>query len=284
MAVATAARKVGITHFKITGGEPLVRHDILDIVRRLKALEPTDLSMTTNGLMLPKLAEPLKAAGLDRLTISLDSFRNHTFQQIASRHQTYSLEDVLTGIQAAENAGFHHIKVNTVIIGGINDEQVHEIAAITLLKDWTVRFIEYMPLGNAALVEDDSVNTQTHVVSNEIIKTRIESHFGPLLATDRTAEVGVGPAIIYQIPGAAGRLGFISAMSQPFCENCNRLRLTAKGELRACLFDGGEIDLLPILEKSNNTDAIIEQMAQCIREKPLQHSSRGNRAMNQLGG
>lgn len=315
VAVAAAARAAGVTHFKLTGGEPTLRKDLVDIVRRLAALRPVDLSMTTNGLRLGQrggqLARELRDAGLDRLTVSLDSLDAEAFARI-SGDRGFTLKQVWAGLDAATAAGFEKLKLNVVVIGGVNDQEAADFAALTIDRPWTVRFIEYMPLGDSALTQS-LVGADTFTVDNNQIIQRIEAVHGPLVPIDRDTEPGVGPAQVYQIPAAVqaaltktsgmisgdghtsedvsrgttggGRLGFISAMSQPFCETCNRLRLTARGELRACLFDGGEVDLLPTLRHhAQPQDELIRLMAQCVAEKPDTHSPRGNRAMSQLGG
>lgn len=318
VAVASAARDVGVTHFKLTGGEPTLRKDLLSIVGRLAALSPVDLSMTTNGIKLGqrggRLARQLKDAGLDRLTISLDSLQPDTFARLTGR-RGFTLDQAWAGLDAAVAAGFEKLKLNVVVVGGINDHEVADFAALTEDRPWTVRFIEYMPLGDSALTDHLAVPTpgsdpeceprgasggggEAFTVDNAQIIRRIEAVHGPLLPVSRASEPGVGPAVVYQTAAAAkktssgggggsggGRLGFISAMSQPFCETCNRLRLTARGELRACLFDGGEVDLLPTLRRERVDPAALGAlMARCVAEKPDTHSPRGNRAMSQLGG
>ncbi|MEM7627364.1 MAG: GTP 3',8-cyclase MoaA [Planctomycetota bacterium] len=299
VSVAAAARGVGVTHFKLTGGEPTLRKDLLPIVERLAALSPADLSMTTNGIRLGqhggRLAHQLRDAGLDRLTISLDSLDPDTFARLTGR-RGFTLDQAWAGIDAAVAAGFEALKLNVVVVGGINDHEVADFAALTHDRPWTVRFIEYMPLGDSALT-DHAAGAETFTVDNQEIIRRIEAVHGSLLPVERDAEPGVGPAVVFRTgasagrrqPGAAGggggRLGFISAMSRPFCETCNRLRLTARGELRACLFDGGEVDLLPTLRAERvDPGALRDLMARCVAEKPETHSPRGNRAMSQLGG
>lgn len=281
VAVATAARSLGIDHFKITGGEPTIRHDLIEIVQRLAALRARDLSLTTNGLMLDELAEPLRDAGLDRLTVSLDTLQHERFTRITGgRYGKDGLKQVIKGIAAAEHAGFSHIKINVVIMGGINDDEVADFAAMTMQKPWTVRFIEYMPLGESVLADDGPA----HTVENETIAKRIAARHGELTPIQRENEAGVGPAAVFSLPGATGRIGFISAMSRPFCESCNRLRLTATGELRSCLFDGGEVSTLAALRPTADISQLQRMMKQCVSLKPDVHSNRGNRAMSQLGG
>ncbi len=284
LAVALAAKSIGVSHFKITGGEPTIRGDLVRIVEGIKSLDPDDLSMTTNGVLLPKLAKPLRRAGLDRLTISWDSMRPGVFDRLTGG-RGYSLDDLHQGIEAAQDAGFTKLKFNVVVIGGMNDGEVADFAKLTLDRPWTIRFIEYMPLGDSKLLVDGLDTANLYTVDNALVAKRIEHELGPLAPMDRMDEPGVGPANVYTLPGALGRVGFISAMSQPFCETCNRLRLTATGHLRACLFDGGEVDTLPVLNAPNpDTQQIVELMARCVSEKPDTHSGRGNRAMSQLGG
>ncbi|QQE10291.1 GTP 3',8-cyclase MoaA [Planctomycetota bacterium] len=282
--VAAAARSVGIDHFKITGGEPLVRNDVVEIVRKLKKLAPKDISLTTNGVLLQNLAQPLHDAGLDRLTISLDTLNPKRFEEIVGWKGRFQLADVIHGINAAEKAGFTNIKINVVVMAGVNDDEIGKLAGLTFSKPWTIRFIEYMPLGNSQLTQRGLQSANHYTLTNQNIIDEIEAHWGSLLKIDRNLEVGVGPAHVYQIPGAIGRLGFISAMSRPFCETCNRLRLTATGDLRACLFDGGEINILKHLNKPNTYKHIIQAMENCVGLKPDTHAKMGNRAMSQLGG
>lgn len=282
--VALAARSIGVSHFKLTGGEPTVRGDLVRIVEGIKALRPDDLSMTTNGVLLPRLAKPLKRAGLDRLTISWDSMRPEMFDRLTGG-RGYNLDDLHRGIEAAQIAGFTRLKFNVVVVGGMNDREVADFARLTLDRPWTIRFIEYMPLGDSKLLIDGLDTANLYTVDNALVAKRIERELGPLEPVDRGDEPGVGPANVFTLPGAIGRVGFISAMSQPFCETCNRLRLTATGHLRACLFDGGEVDTLPVLTNPTpDTRQIVELMARCVSEKPDTHSGRGNRAMSQLGG
>lgn len=281
IAVARAAAAVGINHFKVTGGEPTVRSDLLRIVEALAELGPADLSMTTNGLLLDQLAVPLRRAGLDRITVSCDSLLPDRFDRITGgRCGPEALDKVLRGLEAASRAGFSCIKLNVVVMGGINDDEVADFAKLTFDRPWTVRFIEYMPLGDSELAE----SFDRYAVDNAAVRACIERELGKLSPVSRSNEAGVGPAQVYRLSGAAGRIGFISAMSQPFCETCNRLRLTARGELRACLFDGDEVDLMPALSPVPDEAMIVALMRRCVALKPPVHSRRGNRAMSQMGG
>ncbi len=278
--VARAAVAHGIRGFKLTGGEPLVRHDLPRLAAMLKTLSaPVELSMTTNGALLDEFAGPLRAAGLDRLTVSLDSMNAARFREIT---RGADIARVWRGIDAALAAGFGHPKINCVAMRGINDDEFADFAALTLDRDVTVRFIEYMPLGRTALGGE----YERRFLPEEDIRSAIEQRFGPLQSAHRDS--GHGPAVVWRVPGARGRIGFISAMSRPFCETCNRLRLTAEGQLRSCLFDGGEIELRPIIRSSINASQLRDELhrafVRCVAFKPEVHSYFGNRQMSQMGG
>lgn len=277
--IARAALAHGIRGFKITGGEPLVRRELPRLVEMLRDLDgDLDLSMTTNGALLVEHAADLKAAGMGRLTISLDSLNPETFRRITRGAE---VGHVMEGIDAAIAAGFRHPKINCVAMRGINEDEFADFAAMTLDRDASVRFIEYMPLGRTALGGE----YEERFIPEAEIRSKIESRFGPLAPAD--ADSGSGPAKVFRIDGAKGRIGFISAMSKPFCETCNRLRLTAEGQLRSCLFDGGEVELRPILRDLSSA-SIPKQLNQafinCVAFKPEVHSYRGNRQMSQIGG
>lgn len=283
LTIARAARNIGIDHFKLTGGEPTVRRDLLQIVEMLAALKPADLSLTTNGMLLDRLADPLKRAGLDRLTISWDSMQPDVLARIArgqARDGKKALAQFHKGLDAATQAGFSKIKFNTVVIGGVNDHEAVDFAKLTIDNPWTIRFIEYMPLGDATLAGAPNAYT----VDSDVIRKQIEARLGPLASVDRATEPGVGPAKVFTLANAKGRIGFISPMSRPFCETCNRLRLTATGELRSCLFDGGEVSVLDALRSNAGEADIVELFRTCVAMKPVVHSAKGNRPMNQIGG
>ncbi|MCX5662327.1 MAG: GTP 3',8-cyclase MoaA [Planctomycetota bacterium] len=294
VAVARAAATIGVDHFKLTGGEPTVRADLCEIIEGVAGLTtgrvaeqgagqaPVDVSLTTNGMLLDRLARDLRSAGLQRLTVSLDTLRADRFERIArgGARSLGGLARLLRGLDAAEAAGFERIKINMVVMGGVNDDEVVDFARLSLGRPWTVRFIEYMPLGESTMIGHSAEAT----VDNAAVKARIEAACGALEPVDRQSEPGVGPAGVWRLPGARGRVGFISAMSRPFCETCNRLRLTASGELRSCLFDGGEVNVLPALRPAPDAERIIDAMRRCVALKPETHSARGNRAMSQLGG
>jgi cyclic pyranopterin phosphate synthase len=305
-----------IRRFKLTGGEPTVRHGIVELVRMIRAVPGVeDLSLTTNGELLTDLARPLKDAGLHRVTVSLDSLRPQRFHTVT---RTGNLPAVLAGLEACESVGLTPLKINVVTMRGTNDDEVVDFARLTLNRRLTVRFIEYMPLGDSAVLAignpfvevsrpDGSIGFSTRprvddseqgpaggcgaqdrgdvFVPEAQARAAIESQLGPLHPVNRADEPGVGPATVWQIPAAAGRIGFISAMSAPFCESCNRLRLTANGVLRSCLFEGGEVDIRPILRgNGDRRQAIARAMEDCVRLKPTVHSNHGNMQMSRIGG
>jgi cyclic pyranopterin phosphate synthase len=296
----------GIRRFKLTGGEPTVRHNLPELVAMLRQVRGVeDLSLTTNGMRLVDLAGPLKEAGLDRITVSLDSLHPEKFNRIT---RTGDLASVLAGLQRCEDVGFESIKINCVTMRGTNDDEVADFARLSLDHPWTVRFIEYMPLGDAALLHtpshggiDDSElgpaggcgaqdRGADSLFTEADTRSRIERAMGPLIPVDRASEPGVGPANVYRLArgNAAGRIGFISAMSAPFCESCNRLRLTADGVLRSCLFEGGEVEVRSLLRDEPNSNfrrlRLAQAMTDCVRLKPDVHSHRGNEQMSRIGG
>jgi GTP 3',8-cyclase len=296
--VVRAAREIhGIRRFKLTGGEPTVRNGLCDLVAMLKRIEGVeDLSLTTNGQRLAELAGPLREAGLDRVTVSIDSLNPDKFRRIT---RTGDLRKVLDGLDRAERVGFDAIKINCVTMRGTNDDELTDFARLTLSRKLTVRFIEYMPLGHAALSEEiddhpgpsagcDGQNRGANVLVSEAeAREIIERELGPLLAVDRRSEAGVGPAGVWRLARGRppGRIGFISAMSAPFCATCNRLRLTADGLLRSCLFDGGEVDVKAIVRgPSPSPQALADAMTDCVRLKPAVHSARGQKQMSRIGG
>lgn len=277
-AIVSAAVHIGIRHVKLTGGEPTIRADIVEIAQRLARLGIGDLSLTTNGLLLDRLARPLRLAGVDRLTVSCDSLRADRYRSITHGGD---LEQFWRGVRAAHEVGFTRLKVNVVVMRGINDDEVADFAMLAKEYPWSIRYIEYMPLGDSVLT---GVDPSQPTIGNDEIKARLVERVGPLTPVDRHKEAGVGPAMVYTFEGARGRVGFISAMSRPFCESCNRLRLTAIGELRSCLFDGGEVSLVPALRPRPDREAIVRLFADCVALRPEVHSNRGNRAMSQIGG
>jgi cyclic pyranopterin phosphate synthase len=301
----------GIRRFKLTGGEPTVRHGLCDLImmlRRINGIE--DLSLTTNGMLLPELAHPLKQAGLDRVTVSVDSLHPERFRRVT---RTGDLKQVLRGLDAAEGVELLPLKINCVTMRGVNNDEFADFARLSLTRRLTVRFIEYMPLGDAALMHtrDPAQDARVTIDRSEVgpaggcgaqdrgadafvseseVRLKIESELGPLIPVDRASEAGVGPANVFRLGrgNPRGRIGFISAMSQPFCSTCNRLRLTADGVLRSCLFEGGEVAIRDLIRRRRSPrsrrDAIADAMAQCVKLKPDVHSRHGNQQMSRIGG
>ena len=273
--IASAARGLGIDHFKITGGEPTIRRDLPTIVEGIAALTPTDLSMTTNGIHLPRLASRLRDAGLTRVTVSVDSLRSDRYREITGGGR---LELLWAGLEAAE-ATFGAVKLNVVVVRGVNDDEVVDFTRLAIRRGWTVRFIEFMPLGSSTFADRP---VHDALVPAEEIAARIADDLGELEPIRGGGDPGVGPARLFRISGSRGRIGFIHAMSRPFCESCNRLRLTADGRLRSCLFDGGEVDLRPCLDGPE--EGFREAFERCTALKPEVHGPRGDRAMSSIGG
>ena len=275
---------LGFTRFRLTGGEPLLRPGIVDLVKAIAILPQTqDLAMTTNGFLLEKLAQPLYDAGLRRINISLDSLNAETFQKIIGGRGRSRWQDVWQGIQAAHRVGFSPLKLNVVVIPGINDDEVLDLAALTIDQAWHVRFIEFMPIGN------DSLFGQKGWIDSETIRAQIAQRWG--LAAG--AVTGNGPADVFQIPGAKGTLGFISQMSACFCDRCNRMRLSADGLLRPCLLnESGQIDLRAGLRSGVALSELRAQVGALVGQKPdINFKMRESgvtgaysRTMSQIGG
>jgi cyclic pyranopterin phosphate synthase len=289
--VRAAVRVHGIRRFKLTGGEPTVRNGLVELVKMLRRIDGVeDLSLTTNGQLLANLAEPLRSAGLDRITVSIDSLNPQRFKKIT---RTGDLSAVLHGLDRAEEVGLSPIKINCVTMRGINETELPDFARLTLNRRVTVRFIEYMPLGDSAIgpaagCEGQERGRDTLIPESET-REIIERELGPLIPVDRRTEPGVGPATVWRLSrgNPIGRIGFISAMSAPFCSTCNRLRLTADGLLRSCLFDGGEVDVKSILRDpavGSSLTALGDAMTRCVRLKPQVHSYHGNKQMSRIGG
>ncbi|MGF1513830.1 MAG: GTP 3',8-cyclase MoaA [Elainellaceae cyanobacterium] len=274
----------GFTRFRLTGGEPLLRPDVVEVVQQIAALPQTqDLAMTTNGSRLAELAPELYAAGLRRLNISLDSLRPETFAQITGGKSELRWQQVWQGIQAAHRVGFTPLKLNVVVIPGVNDREVLDLAALTLEREWHVRFIEFMPIGNPDLFGE------RQWVPSEILRQQIRQRWG--LTTGQVA--GNGPADVFQIPGARGTVGFISQMSECFCDRCNRMRLSADGWLRPCLLnEADQLDLKSALRAGVPTIDLRDQVRHLIHIKPetnFKQRESGTdgtygRTMSQIGG
>ncbi|MBD1941132.1 GTP 3',8-cyclase MoaA [Coleofasciculus sp. FACHB-712] len=275
---------VGFTRFRLTGGEPLLRPRVVELVEAIASLPDTqDLSMTTNGFLLAPIAQQLYDAGLRRLNISLDSLNPETFDKIIGNRGRSQWQKVWDGIQAAHRVGFDPLKLNVVVIPGVNDQEVLDLAALTIDRHWHVRFIEFMPIGN------DRLFVGNGWVASADLRQRIRDVLGLTESFVR----GNGPADVFQIPGAKGTLGFISQMSECFCDRCNRMRLSADGWLRPCLLnETGQIDLKTALRAGVNTAELRNQVQQLLLMKPeINYKQRDagttgaySRTMSQIGG
>jgi cyclic pyranopterin phosphate synthase len=271
--------ELGFDKYRLTGGEPTVRPNLVEIVREMRATPGvTSLSMTTNGILLDKLAQPLKDAGLERVNVSLDTLDPVKFKRITRWGR---FEDVWEGIMAAEQAGLTPMKINAVIVRGFNDDDVADLATLTIDHPWQIRYIEMMPFGDVATF------AQAQVVTDAEVRQRIEDRFGKLeLLDDGKLD---GEARMYRIPGAQGSIGLISSVTQPFCASCTRARLTADGVLRLCLLRDKEVDLLTPLRQGANVDDLKEIIRRGVWNKPWGHDLAHNvvpiqRVMSQIGG
>jgi len=254
--------RLGIRRVRLTGGEPLVRKDILEIARRIKALPGVEnLALSTNGTELARLAGPLRAAGVDRVNVSVDSLDAERFRAITRRGD---LAAVWEGVEAALAAGFSPVKLNAVLLSRQNLEDVDRLVELTLHRPLTVRFIEMMPTASNRHLQPGEY------VSAEVVKQRIEQRFGKLVPLPADAAgPRTGPAAAYRLAGAQGAVGFITPLSHTFCADCNRLRLTARGELRLCLFADRVHPLRHLLGEGPR--ALEAEILRVLEEKPAEH-------------
>ena len=275
---------LGFTKFRLTGGEPLLRPGLVDLVKEITSLDATeDLALTTNAFLLENLAQPLYDAGLRRINISLDSLNPTTFDQIIGNRGRSRWQQTWSGILAAHQVGFNPLKLNVVVIPGVNDTEVLDLAELTIKRQWHVRFIEFMPIGNPELFGDKAW------IDSEELRRRIREKWGLVESNVK----GNGPADVFQIPDAKGTLGFISQMSECFCDRCNRVRLSADGWLRPCLLnETGQIDLKTALRKGIEPVELQTQVAKLLLLKPeINFKERDSgtdgsytRTMSQIGG
>jgi cyclic pyranopterin phosphate synthase len=279
--VAEAAVSVGFRKFRLTGGEPLIRPDLVEIVERIAAVDGAqDIALTTNAILMPKLARVLKAAGLRRVNVHLDSLNPATVER-QMRWGTFA--QVWGGIIAAEDAGLTPIKLNAVVTAGYNEAEVVDLARLTLERDWHVRFIELMPLGGG---ECAKLSIKRYV-SNIETRRRIEAELGALNEMAQTNPSD--EARNYRVPGARGVIGFISPVSEPYCGTCNRMRLTADGKFHLCLLNDDELDIRAALRRGAGRAEIAEILVKAVKAKPTGHHllegrSTEDRSMYQLGG
>jgi GTP 3',8-cyclase len=286
--VARLAAELGINKVRLTGGEPLVRARLHELVAMLAEIDGIDdISLTTNGVLLKEYAQELKGAGLKRVNVSLDSLNRNKFERI-SRHA--NLKDVLQGMEAARAFGLNPVKVNMVVMRGINDDEVIDFARLTISEGWHVRFIELMPFATDNPPDGHSMGGKANLhpafVSAEEIKKRLNK-LGKLEPS--LPIIGNGPARYFRLPQAGGTIGFIAPVSQHFCFSCNRLRLTAEGKLRPCLLSDHEIDLRQPLRSGASPQELKKVITGAIQAKPQKHElsrcqAPRKRMMSQVGG
>ena len=275
--VVQAAAELGINKLRITGGEPLLRSGLAKLIEMLASIGAIDdISLTTNGILLPRYSAELKSAGLQRVNVSLDTLRQDRFELITRGGK---LSDVLEGIEVAKSAGLNPVKINTVVMSGINDEELLDFAAKTISDGWHVRFIELMP------VTGESTGARLFVPVSAI-RQRLEllGELEPCLPSK-----GNGPAKYFRFPQAKGTIGFITPISEHFCFHCNRLRLTADGKLRLCLLAEEEIDLREPLRNGASSAELKRLIEEAVARKPLRHRlAEGyvpkDRPFSQVGG
>ncbi|MBI5249259.1 MAG: GTP 3',8-cyclase MoaA [Desulfomonile tiedjei] len=270
-------RDLGVRKIRITGGEPLVRRGVLEFLSQLVAMDGIeDVGLTTNGVLLAPMARDLKAAGLNRVNVSLDSMRRETFKDVTGSDK---LDQVLEGIKAALAVGFNPVKVNVVLLEGVNEQDVAEFARLTINQPLYVRFIERMPFGSDPAPRSPESFSAHRVL--EIIKNEV----GQLKSVDR--EPLDGPATMFSLEGATGRIGIIDPVTGHFCGTCNRMRLTARGTLRPCLLGPQEIDVKSVLRRGASRKELEQLVISAVLSKPIGHSARPDRlseGMNVIGG
>jgi len=278
--IAETAVAAGITRIRLTGGEPLIRNEVVDLCRMLAEIDGLEsLSLTTNGVRLRALAEPLSRAGVQRINVSLDTLKRNRFRQITGQDR---LTEVIAGIETAEAAGLAPIKINTVVMRGVNDDEIADLAALTFTKPYHVRFIELMPIQHAGCGDYHRLQMPISEIIRKIPGIDRARVF-PLLDNP-------GPARLCALPGARGKIGFIAPMSWHFCGSCNRLRLTADGKIRSCLFSNVEMDIKPPLRRGASKKELIEYFTSAVKRKPRRHKlngtspSQSGRGMYAIGG
>ncbi len=271
------ARELGVRKIRVTGGEPLVRRRVLDFIAGLTAMPGIDdVGLTTNGVLLSSLAADLRAAGLTRINVSLDSLRRDAYARITGSDR---LSQVLAGIDAAVEVGLHPVKINVVLLEGINEEDVPAFARLSLERPLDVRFIERMPFGVDSLPNSPDSFSAAKVVH------MIQQEIGELEPVPRDASNG--PASMYRLPGASGRIGIIDAVTGHFCGTCNRLRLTARGTLRPCLLGPIEIDIRSAIRNGAGEGELARIIQSAVNAKPVGNclaTGRVRGRMNLIGG
>lgn len=280
--IASVVRQMadlGLRRIRLTGGEPLVRRDLPDLVHLLSETPGIeDIAVSTNAILLPQLGRELRDAGVRRVNVSLDTLRRERFRDMARRAERF-FDATLEGIAEAERIGFAPLKINTVLMRGLNDDEVEDFAEITRTRPWHVRFIELMPTG-------DNLHLSDRFLSTDSVLDRLRG-IGDLRPA--RGPMGNGPATYFQFDGAPGSVGVITPLSHNYCDRCNRMRLTAEGKLRTCLFGAHEVDLKAPLRSGGD---VVQALRQALREKPEKHllqlgtakGSGGLRALSQVGG
>lgn len=276
-AIVKAGAELGINKIRFTGGEPLVRTGLPGLIEMVSQIDTIkDISLTTNGTMLSRYAAELKRAGLQRVNISLDTLKRDRFQSIT---RSDNLSDVLEGIEAARSAGLNPVKINMVVMSGINDDELLDFGTMTINEEWHIRFIEFMPVTGTDV-------EAPRLVAVSDMKKHLEA-LGKLEPCMPSA--GNGPAKYFRFPDARGTIGFITPVTEHFCFNCNRLRLTADGKLRLCLLSEDEIDLKQPLRSGISSAGLKRLIEEAVARKPLRHHlSEGlvprDRPFSQVGG
>jgi len=277
-AVAQVAAELDINKVRLTGGEPLVRSGLPGLIQLLARIDAIDdISLTTNGIWLGRYAAELKSAGLQRVNVSLDTLRQDRFEPITRCN--HNLGDVLAGIEVARSVGLNPVKINMVVMAGINDDELLDFATKTINEGWHVRFIELMPSAGVS-----TTTAQFVPVSDMRKQLELLGELEPCLPG-----IGNGPAKYFRLPHATGTIGFIAPISEHFCIHCNRLRLTADGKLRPCLLSDDEIDLKQPLRSGLSSAGLKQLIEEAVARKPLRHHlAEGympkDRPMTQVGG
>ena len=274
------ASSLGVNKLRLTGGEPLVRNDLHLLVAQLREVPGVDdIALTTNGVLLAEQAQQLFDAGLHRLNVSLDSLSEAVFEKISRRS---GLQQILDGIFAARKVGFENIRLNAIAIRGLTEDEIIPLAQFAREHDFQLRFIEFMPL------DADGNWHEDEVLSGQTIRTILETEFCELIPTSRGD--ASQPAVDFRFADGVGRIGFINPVSQPFCDSCNRLRLTAEGQIRNCLFSTTEWDARALLREGSSDDELRKLIRDCVAAKQPAHGigesdfQKPERAMYQIGG
>jgi cyclic pyranopterin phosphate synthase len=277
--VITILGQHGVSKVRFTGGEPLVRKGIVDFIRSIRSIGTiNELAITTNGSLLGDMAHQLKAAGLDRVNISVDTVNSERFSGITGNG---NLTDTLKGIESAIDAGLSPVKLNVVLTEALSEEDVMYFVSQVYNRMIAVRFIEYMPVGRAGVKPGFSISTVKKLINN--------AGYGTLEPT--AAVLGSGPAKYYRLPGALGLFGFITPISDHFCNSCSRIRLTADGKVKPCLLTNDELDIKTALRNGSSDKTIYELFVKAMQRKPIHHNLSDNRekvglirGMSQIGG